>query len=234
MKVAECACIEYKDDQIKIAFTVVDNDDNAILSGKYSFEMGVSVFGNNKFNPLKENIYDNEKVTKKDVSFPLTGSIEMSFYYKFKNYGNNNYMIYLYNEGYERAIKEFPITSLGECKGKYIPLPTFKGRQLDVERTVNVFSEKLKIAVLDWDIIDDDAVSIYLNGKLIEYNIVLKGKYTEIEIQPLNVGKNTLLLHAESTGSNGDCTVRIKVGEEALLDLKLSKKVSKTIIINRQ
>ncbi|MEO6305710.1 MAG: hypothetical protein ABIP51_21345 [Bacteroidia bacterium] len=74
-----------------------------------------------------------------------------------------------------------------------------KGRKLDIQETVEVTDPTVKLLVWDKNRIDGDIVSIYLNGQLIEENLVVSKEKKEIIIK-LQAGSNMVVMHAINLG----------------------------------
>ncbi|TAK44963.1 MAG: hypothetical protein EPO28_04165 [Saprospiraceae bacterium] len=94
----------------------------------------------------------------------------------------------------------------------YSPYEQHEGREVQVERVLEVKSRKVKIRVWDNGIVDGDVLSLFLNGELLLKNYrVTRNKYTipvTLE-QPVNY----IILHAISTGSISPNTVAVSVDD---------------------
>lgn len=76
----------------------------------------------------------------------------------------------------------------------------FKGRKLEVQETLSVASQSLKVLLWDKNKVDGDEVAIYLNGELIEENIKVTKTKQEVTLF-LEPGRNVIIMHALNLGS---------------------------------
>ena len=94
----------------------------------------------------------------------------------------------------------------------YSPYEQHEGREVQVERVLEVKSRKVKIRVWDNGIVDGDVLSLFLNGELLLKNYrVTRNKYSipvTLE-QPVNY----IILHAINTGSISPNTVAVSVDD---------------------
>lgn len=88
----------------------------------------------------------------------------------------------------------------------------FKGRKLDVQETLTVSTQSLKIQVWDKNKVDGDEVAIYLNGELIEENIKVTKTKKDITLY-LEPGRNVIIMHALNLGSVPPNTAILSVND---------------------
>lgn len=88
----------------------------------------------------------------------------------------------------------------------------FKGRKLDIQETITVSTQSLKILVWDKNKVDGDEVAIYLNGELIEENIKVTKVKKEVTLY-LEPGRNVIIMHALNLGSVPPNTAILSVND---------------------
>ena len=96
-----------------------------------------------------------------------------------------------------------------ESKQNSIPLNTLpkklKNREVKIKKELTANSRVATIRVWDYDKIDGDIISLYLNGELILGKYTLTKEHYEIKIE-LKPGINYLVLHSISMGKDVPCT----------------------------
>jgi hypothetical protein len=94
----------------------------------------------------------------------------------------------------------------------YQPYEQNEGREVHVERVLEVKSRKVRIRVWDNGVVDGDVLSLFLNGELLLKNYrVTRNKYSI----PVTLEKpvNYIILHAINTGSISPNTVAVSVDD---------------------
>ncbi len=79
------------------------------------------------------------------------------------------------------------------------------------EKTIYAGAEETTLYILDYGQIDNDVIDFYLNGNLVEQDIVLSRKPYKISIDPKEYPKAEIMFLAKSTGTEGPCTINVKI-----------------------
>jgi len=109
------------------------------------------------------------------------------------------------------------------------------GRQVDVQRILDVRSRNIKIRMWDNGVEDGDILTLYLNGKLMLEKHRLTKRKSMLEID-LEAKENILVIHADDLGDLPPNTVALSIDDgygEQLLLLTSNLKESGAIMIRR-
>lgn len=118
------------------------------------------------------------------------------------------------------------------------PAPEYtrqSGRDIEVQRTLEVRSKNIRIRVWDNGIVDGDVLSLFLNGKLLVKNYRVTRQKMAIPVtleQPVNY----IILHAITTGSITPNTVAVSVDdgvEEQVVILSSNLDTSGAIMVRQ-
>jgi hypothetical protein len=105
-----------------------------------------------------------------------------------------------------------PVAEAPSAAPGYQPYEQNEGREVKVERVLEVKNRKVKIRVWDSGTVDGDVLSLFLNGELLLKNYrVTRNKYSI----PVTLEKpvNYIILHAINTGSISPNTVAVSVDD---------------------
>jgi hypothetical protein len=114
---------------------------------------------------------------------------------------------------------------------------SYSGRTVDVQGSLNVSSKNVTFKVWDSGTIDDDIISLVVNGSTVLSNYTLTGTKRSISVTLDNNGYNYVLLYAHNEGSIPPNTAALSIddgtGEQDLvLSANLSSCGAYNIIVN--
>ena len=88
------------------------------------------------------------------------------------------------------------------------------GRHLDIQKTLEVESDLITVAVWDRGQVDGDKISLYLNGELILEDFTLAKEKKQITLHLL-AGPNYLVMHAVNLGSVPPNTAAMEIDDNS-------------------